>query len=133
MAFRSELETALLTALQGVGLSIPIAWPGLVFNPPSDNLYVEPRIIANTPINYSVRSDADLEHRGIFRVLVHGSKGVSGLSLVVYVEQIIPSFAKNTLLTSGSTTVTMIAPPFVGDLVQSDNDVVLPVDFQYVT
>lgn len=94
------MNTALLEAfidrLKTLGLSpaLPIAWPGIKFEPPATGMWLEMMYIPIEPENYSWDADGCVNARGLFQVSVFYRPGVGQIKPSAIADLIINHFHK---------------------------------------
>lgn len=77
--------------------ALPIAYPGVPFDKPADNKYVELIHLPNDPINYDWRDDATAE-RGLLQINVHWTRHVGIVAPNDHARVIATQCSKNTVI-----------------------------------
>ena len=103
--------------------ALPIAWPGVPFDKPTDNRYLEVIHFPNDPIDYDWRDYATVQ-RGILQLNVHWTRNIGVIEANDMARSIAAMFAKNTII-GGSLMV--INPPSIAQWV----DDFIPVRVSY--
>ena len=70
-----QTEKLLFDHIASMPTGLPVAYPGVMFDKPADNRYIEVIHFPNDPIDYDWRSNATVQ-RGILQINVHWSRNV---------------------------------------------------------
>lgn len=92
---------------------LPVAFPGVPFNPPADGRYLEVLHIPNDPTNYDWM-DYSVTSRGLLQINIHWSRNVGIVAANDYARQLSESFKKSTVI---SNSIIVDAPPSIGSWV----------------
>jgi hypothetical protein len=111
--------------------SLPIAWPGIDFNPPTGQsaLWLEPSLFPADNDNIAWQGNAKVRFSGFFQVLVGYRNSPDGIKPAYEVaEQIVTLYAKGTALGP----VAVSRRPSIGPPVADEGRNYLPVTIPYL-
>lgn len=127
MATDKDILTGALSRMASYSTSLPIAWPGINFTPPSEGRWFEVRHFPNTPNNLVMDADGDQEFLGFLQVSVFDRPGTGIVNLTEEAEGIIGHFPKGTALGP----VTVRVKPYLSSPIPADNSIQIPVTIPY--
>lgn len=102
--------------------TLPIAFPGVVFDKPTDNRYVEVIHLPNDPINYDWRDHATVD-RGLLQINVHWTRNIGIVAANDVARNIASQFSKDSIIDQ----LTIDKSPSIGQWV----DDFIPVRISY--
>lgn len=127
------MSTAILTAciqrLDELGISpaLPIAWPGVNFNPPDEGMWLEAKLFPNEPTDPVWNADGCYNARGFFQVLVFYRPGVGQVQPSEIADLIIAHFPKASYLGP----VRVLKTPWQSPSVTDGDKLFIPITIPY--
>lgn len=94
MATDSDILNAALTRMAALSTSLPIAWPGVNFTPPSEGMWFEVRHFPNESENLAMNDNSKNIFLGFLQVSVYTRPGSGIVSLTEEAEKIQAHFPK---------------------------------------
>jgi len=125
----TDILSAFTTRLNTLAFSpeLPIAWPGINFDPPSTGMWLEARFFPNEPGDLTWDVDGCLDTRGFCQVLVCYRPGTSQISASEIADAIIVHFPKSTTLDA----VRVRKSPWQSPAVDTEGRSFIPVTVPY--
>jgi hypothetical protein len=125
----TSVLSAFLTRLDTLAFSpeIPIAWPGVVYDPPSTGMWLEASLFPNEPRELSWDSDSCHDTRGFCQVSVFYRKGGGQVDASTTADAIIAHFPKGLALGP----VRVQKRPWQSPAVPLDDRIFIPVTIRY--
>lgn len=127
MATDKDILTGALNHMAAFTTSLPIAWPGVNFTPPSEGMWFEVRHFPNTPNNLVMDNAGDQEFLGFLQVSVFDRPGAGIVKATEQAEGIIAHFPKGTALGP----VMVRVRPYLSPPIPEDNSIQIPVTVPY--
>lgn len=96
MSVTTEILEAFLARLKEycVFPSVPVAWPGIDFNPPDTGMWLEARLFPNEPRDLAWQDDSRHEDRGFFQIRIFYRPGAGQLKPSQLADDLIAYFPK---------------------------------------
>ena len=91
-----QIEELLFNYVASVS-ALPVAFPGITFDKPADNRYIEVLHFPNDPIDYDWKDYATVQ-RGILQLNVHWTRNVGIIEANNMARTLVTMFAKNTII-----------------------------------
>lgn len=117
---------AFLGILDGAGLGVPIAWPGVEFVPPDNSPWIEARMFPNEPNDPFWDAPACVQAVGFFQVIVAVRPGNGVIDAYDLAQQVQNLFTKATPVADVIVSKTWQSPD-----VEEDNRISIPVTIRY--
>ena len=127
MATDKDILEAALTHMASLVTSLPIAWPGVSFTPPSSGMWFEVRHFPNEPDHFGYGDDAKQDYRGFLQVSVFTADKAGLITPTEEAEKIVAHFAKGTALGP----VVVRKTPYLSPPIPEDNHIQIPVTCPY--
>lgn len=108
--------------------ALPVAFPGVGFNPPSTGYWLELNWIPNQTVNYGLAADAPVLLQGMAQVNVCWRPGPGILGGMALAGQVIAAFPKGTVI---GNTVRIYRKGWVGGDIPDPERVMLPVTLMW--
>ena len=127
MATDKDILSAALNHMASLVTSLPIAWPGVSFTPPSSGMWFEMRVFPNDSNSLAYEDGGKHDFRGFLQVSVFTADKAGVLKPLDQAEIIVSHFPKG--LEIGPVVVRKrpdIAPP-----IPSDESIEIPVRISY--
>lgn len=126
MAANKDILKGAMDHMVAFVTSLPIAWPGVNFTPPSDGMWFELSLFPNEPDDLTYDDD-DAITLGFVQVLVNDQAGNGIIGLIDEAENIIAHFPKGTDFGQ----VQVRKKPYMSPPVTDGNRIFIPVTIPY--
>jgi hypothetical protein len=129
MATESEIMELLFGRLSAFVASpvLPIAWPNVSFEPPSDHRYLRAQFVPNLANRVLIDSDGPHQLLGLLQVSVYWSKNEGEKAPRDIASAIAAHFPCDLKLRSGGLSVRITKRPDVADMLVEDASIQIPV------
>lgn len=131
-----DIERALLTQVALIDLTpdLPVAWPGLTFDPSVDGPagYISVDILPSAPRQIDLGDAALNEYRGQAVVQVFSLRGIGHIKARDTAEQVALYFSRGEVLTFEDVTVQLTAAPFIAPSLSSGAYIQTPIRVAYM-
>lgn len=121
---------ALLSQLQvmAADIALPIAWPNKNFTAPADRKFLRVQHVPNSVTRTRIGSAEPHQRLGILLIAVHWPKNTFGVPVVEMAGQVAQHWPADLVMRSGDIAVRITQAPRVGDLMDEDAGVMIPVE-----
>ena len=129
-----DIKRALLKAVESATAAItnplPVQYPGVVFDPPNDNKFIE---IVDLPNDATVETWSNgSAYSGTMRILLHWPiDGAGQFPALIKLLEYKTYFAKGTVFWENGNKVIITAEPRMSSLIVTDRDLLQPMNIKY--
>ena len=131
-----DIERALLTQIALIELTpdLPVAWPGVPFDPSTDGAsgFISVDILPAAPRQIDLGSNALNEHRGTAVVQTYALRGIGHIKARDVAEEVALYFPRGEVLTFDAVTVLITAPPHITASLSSGGYIQTPIRVSYM-
>lgn len=123
----TDILTAGIEHLQDLGLTHPVAWPGITFTPPATGMWVEFSHFPNEGRDLVWDNDGCQQARGFFQAMVGYRPGLGNVQASELADLIIDHFVKGTVLGP----VRVMKKPWQSPPIVEGDKLYIPVTIRY--
>ena len=109
---------------------LPIAYPGVAFNPP-EGAYLEATLIPNTNLNRGLGPNDSTQFRGIFQVTVVAPNNAGIIAPTEMAAKIADHFERGTLIADGALRVKIDGRPSLAPPISDTDRMSIPVSIRW--
>lgn len=94
-----SLRFAMMKAVADAAFGVPVAWPGIDFDPPNEGAWIEATLFENDPVDLAIANNGTVLDRGILQLAACGRPGAGFMDLDDLARRIQAAFPKGTKIT----------------------------------
>lgn len=133
MSVEADILGALMSRVNSLGLGVPVAWPGVNFDPPADGKYIAATFIPNGAGRVAISTGTAHRHIGMLQLSVFWPRGAGQVAPLEKASEIVDGFTTDLKLTAGSNTVRITKKPDLAGPLTEPHATHVPVTVSWET
>lgn len=97
-----------------------VSYPGIPFDPGSDDVWLALRHFPNRSINYGIENDGPTLVQGFFQVTIYQRNGGGVMASLMAVNDLVTAFPKGTKLVDSTNLIKIPVRPFLSAVLESE-------------